>query len=226
MQPTSQTSRADLLRWMRRCHTPADKQLAAQILGSEWLEPQADVNLKIAIGGGGKSDSKPDSQDDEALHPQLGKDDEPAAITRPPEAFYALKHREQYADPDTPDDDLPDCLRGVEPLSAADLRPLEQGEPLAHQPLVPQQRLVPFLRQALTYPLGQKLDVPRLVQQVARLQALQRIPRRSKVLPAGRVYVLLDLNKRLLPFWQDAHDLCDLLTRKQGKNGLDIRVLE
>ena len=226
MQPTSQTSRADLLRWMRRCHTPADKQLAAEILGYEWLEPQADVNLKIAIGSGGKGDSKPDSQDDEALNPQPEKDEEPVAITRPPEAFYALKHREQYAAPDNPDDDLPDCLRGVEPLSAADLRPLEPGEPLEHQPLVPQQRLVPFLRQALTYPLGRRLDVPRLVKQVARLQTLQRIPLCSKVLPAGRVYVLLDLNKRLLPFWQDAHDLCALLVRQHGKNGLDIRVLE
>lgn len=226
MQPTSQTSRADLLRWMRRCHTPADKQLAAEILGYEWLEPQANVNLKIIVGSGDQGAIKPESPDDESLSPHPEEDKEPAAITRPPEAFYALKHREQYADPDQPDDDLPECLRGIEPLSAADLRPLEQGEPLAHQPLVPQQRLLPFLRQALTYPLGQRLDVPLLVKQVARLQALQRIPRRPHVLPAGRVYVLLDLNKRLLPFWQDAHDLCDLLARQHGKNGLEIRVLE
>lgn len=226
MQPISQTSRADLLRWMRRCHTPAEKQLAAEILGYEWLEPQANVNLKITVSSGDQGDCKPESPDDESLSPHPEEDNEPAAITRPPEAFYALKHREQYADPDQPDDDLPECLRGVEPLSAADLRPLEQGEPLAHQPLVPQQRLLPFLRQALTYPLGQRLDVPRLVKQVARLQALQRIPRRPHVLPAGRVYVLLDLNKRLLPFWQDAHDLCELLARQHGKNGLDIRVLE
>lgn len=226
MQPTSQTSRADLLRWMRRCHTPSEKKLAAEILGYEWLEPQANVNLKITVSSGDQSDCKPESPDDESLIPHPEEDKEPAAITCPPEAFYALKHREQYADPDQSDDDLPECLRGVEPLSAADLRPLEQGKPLAHQPLVPQQRLLPFLRQSLTYSLGQRLDVPRLVKQVARLQALQRIPRRPHVLPAGRVYVLLDLNKRLLPFWQDAHDLCELLARQHGKNGLDIRVLE
>lgn len=224
MQPTSQTSRADLLRWMQHCHTFDDKQLAAQILGYELLEPQVEENPGIALSN--VIVSSPARRGDGVTFGTSVSDEKSAEIMRRPKASYVLTHREQYAAPDNLEHDLPECLRGIDPLTVDDLRPLEQGEPLAHQPLVPQQRLLPFLRQALTYPLGQRLDVPRLVKQVARLQALQRIPRRPHVLPVGRVYVLLDLNKRLLPFWQDAHDLCDLLVRQHGKNGLDIRVLE
>ncbi len=221
MQLNSLTNRADLLRWIKRCQTVEEKQLVAQLLGYTSVESRKAIPSPPIIYPQGFDSSRfrePEVSDIATVNPQSEQ--------RPPECFYALTQRETYGDIDQVGDDLPACLRGVEPLSADDLRPFEQGEPLTHQPLIPEQRLVPFLRQTLSYALAQRLDIPRLIKQMAHLQVLPRVPRKPHVLPAGRVYVLLDLNKRLLPFWQDAHALCELLVRKHGKNGLDIRVLE
>lgn len=220
MQPNSLTNRADLLRWIKRCQTVEEKQLVAQLLGYTSVESHKVIPSPQAIYLQGSNDLRVSKPVIKTVK------DKSQPEQRPPECFYALTQRETYGDIDQIDDDLPACLRGVEPLSADDLRPFEQGEPLTHQPLVPEQRLVPFLRQTLSHALAQRLDIPRLIKQMVRLQVLPRVPRKPHVLPAGRVYILLDLNKRLLPFWQDAHALCELLVRKHGKNGLDIRVLE
>lgn len=220
MQPITLTSRADLLRCMKRCQTVEEKQLAAQLLGYEWLASHQEKPIPQAIAFKGFEESQVGNPN---VIEQVADSQEQAQ--RPPERFYAVTHREVYSDVQD-HNDLPACLQGVEALSDDDLTPFEQGEPLEHQPLVPRQRLLPFLRATLRYSLGKRLDIPRLIQQVARLQPVQCVPRKPHVLPAGRVYVLLDLNKRLLPFWQDAHDLCEKLVRQHGKNGVHIRVLE
>jgi len=213
----TQTSRGDLLRWLQRCQTQDDKCLSATILGYEWCAPVTiidEIDFKVP---------PPEP-------PKIDPDPVPApaklALKRPQELFYALASQEHYADPQQLGDNLPRALQGVEPLSDADLLPFASGEPLPHQAIVPEARMRDFLRQSISHSLGQRLDMPRLVKRIARLQTLYHLPRKPRVVPAGRVYVVLDLNKRLLPFWLDAHRLCESIVRQYGLNGLEIRVIE
>ena len=221
MQSLNLTSRADLLRELKCCQQDSERSVVAKILGYEKVVVQHSEHQHSI-----QFDDNEKNENNKLL--DLSKAGGQAALSEkiPDERFIVLQSRELYADPDSLQDGLPECLQGVKPLSEADLKPKANGVPLLYEPLVQQQRLLPFLKRSLVYPLGDRLDVARLVKKVARLEVLQRIPRKAHILPAGRVYVLLDLNKRLLPFWQDSHQLCDLLARKLGKNGLDIRVLE
>lgn len=217
MQPTHQISRGELLRWMRH-KTQEEKRLSAPLLGYEWREPQAGNAFQ------------PEAVEKSPLLGEMPQPKEKVTSTpsaqRPPERFYALSQRERYANSDDQNDGLPASLRGVAPLLDDDLKPFAEGEPLPYQPLLSEQRLLPFLRHVLLYPLRQKLDIPQLVKRVARLETLRSLPYQPHTVPAGRVYVLLDVSKRLRPFWDDAHAVCGLIERKHGRNGLDIRVVE
>ncbi len=217
MPISNQTSRGDLLRWLRRCQTQDEKCLSATILGYEWHQPEAKPNDT----GNKEPKPEPPEKDPDPL-PIPTKTD----LKRPQELFYALSHHEYYADPEQFDDHLPPALQGVQALTEADLQPLAAGEPLTHQTIVAEARMRDFLRRSLSHSTGHRLDIPQLVRRIARLQTLYHLPRKPRVVPAGRVYVLLDLNKRLLPFWLDAHRLCESIVRQHGLNGLEIRVID
>ncbi|MEI8573266.1 formylglycine-generating enzyme family protein [Methylomonas sp. LW13] len=213
----TQTSRGDLLRWLQRCQTQDEKCLGATILGYEWSAP---VTISHEI------DFKVSPREPPEIDPAPVPTPAKFAQKRPQALFYALAHYEHYADPQQLGDNLPPALQGVEPLSDADLQPFASGEPLPHQAIVPEARMRDFLRQSISNSSGQRLDIPQLVKRIARLQTLYHLPRKPRVLPAGRVYVVLDLNKRLLPFWLDAHRLCESIVRQYGLNGLEIRVID
>ncbi|WP_026604496.1 formylglycine-generating enzyme family protein [Methylomonas sp. 11b] len=214
MPVSNLTSRADLLRWTRRCQTQEEKRLSGLILGYELREA-----LEF------KNPGKSEALDGDITPPPPNPLPE-VKVQRPPEQFYALAHRYQYANPDEVEAGLSPALRGVEPLSEADLQPFETGDPIPHQAIIADARLNDFLRLNLSHVCGRKLDVPRLVRHIARLQTLYQLPRRPRVVPAGRIYLILDLNKRMLPFWQDAHLLCERIVRQYGRNGLEIRVID
>jgi len=213
----TQTSRGDLLRWLQRCQTHDEKCLSATILGYEWCAP-------VTIGH--EIDYKVPRPEPPKIDPNPAPTPAKLALKRPQALFYALASQEHYADPQQLGDSLPPVLQGVEPLSDADLQPFASGEPLPHQAIVPEARMRDFLRQSISHSLGQRLDIPQLVKRIARLQTLYHLPRKPRVVPAGRVYVVLDLNKRLLPFWLDAHRLCESIVRQYGLNGLEIRVID
>ena len=88
---------------------------------------------------------------------------------------------------------------------------------------IPAARMNPLLRKKLTQQGAKRLDVECLVKKISYLQPLYKLPKISKSIPAGRVTVLLDLNRRMLPFWEDCHRVCELIAQKHGRMGLDIR---
>ncbi len=216
MPAASQTSRGDLLRWMHRFSKDEEElqRLTAPILAYELppLKVEEKIQRPDVVGlVTDKNKEKPEPK--------------PILAERPPELFYALTQRERYATPETQNNPLAG-LQGLEPLQDEDLQAFADAEPLPWQPILPLPRLANFLREHLAYSAGQQLDVAKLVKQVANLKILAKLPRKPRIVPAGRVIVLVDLNKRLRPFWQDAHNLCQLISRQHGRNGLDIRVID
>ncbi|MBM3226731.1 MAG: hypothetical protein FJZ47_23450 [Candidatus Tectomicrobia bacterium] len=81
----------------------------------------------------------------------------------------------------------------------------------------------PFLKTTL----GQRQDtsainVPRLVDLLARGQAVRRLPYTPHQGWAHTAQVLLDYAEPLLPFWSDMHDLHQRLQRLRGLQGLAL----
>ena len=148
------------------------------------------------------------------------------------EAFYYLSSRINSVvdDPDEGDQanhHIPAPIRGIDEFHPKELAiPQDVPAPPELLPLVSQARLLPFLRRILSQPGAQQLDMQELVRKVSQLQPLYRIPLRQRQIPAGRVCILLDLNRRLLPFWEDFHRLSALVVRKHGQLGLDVRCLD
>jgi formylglycine-generating enzyme required for sulfatase activity len=215
MHHGSQVSRGDLLRSLQLCPTPSAQRLAAPLLG--FILPTKLPPQQLAKPTG------PNTEPTDEVVPVIPQ---PATDKPAPELFYVLQTRQKYATLESLTSDLPAAFLGVQALQDDELQPWAPGAPLPHQPILPAPRLSEFLRQTLAHSIGRQLDVSKLVKQVARLKMLSQLPRKPRVLPAGRVVVLLDLNKRLRPFWQDAQQLCETIERKHGRSGLDIRVLD
>jgi len=220
--PNALTSRADLLRWAGR-YGKDNLQAIAFLAGYEMLSQPELKHQQIAPGI-----EKPDDQQcvtEPSIKVIPGK--------RPPEPFYYVSQRERSASQPNEVDDLaealiPPAIRGIQPFAENDpdlQTPADALAPLPWQGIVPDARLMPFLRRTLSQPGAQRLDLLGLVKKVSRLQPLNRIPKTSKLIPAGRVVILLDLNYRMLPFWEDGHQLCQCVVLKQGRLGLDIRTL-
>lgn len=210
------TGRGDLIRWMQRCRTEEERRLAGSILGYELTESAQQSSSYTQIASGLHS----------VLRKSASSPKQEEVLKCPPERFYALAYFQRYADPEQLDVDWPPILQGVEPLTEQDLKPFAAGDTLQHQPIVPNARLNDFLRHTLSQSAGLTLDIPQLVRRVARLQTIYRLPRKPRILPAGRIYLLLDLNKRLLPFWLNAYSLCESVLRQHGRQGLEIRVID
>jgi hypothetical protein len=217
MRHGSQISRGDLLRVLQLCPTPSAQQLAAPLLGFALPTPPPQQLPK-----------QPDSTTRQGDENESGETiTQPSVLNKPaPELFYVLHNRHQYATPESLTSDLPAVFQGVQALQDNELQAFASGDPLSWQPILPPPRLSEFLRQTLSHSIGYRLDVAKLIKQVARMKLLAKLPRKPRVLPAGRVVVLLDLNKRLRPFWQDAQQLCAAIERKHGRSGLEIRVLD
>jgi len=218
MHHGSQVSRGDLLRLLQLCPTPSAQRLSAPLLG--FVLPTAQLPLQPTEKTGVTTGLTQEKTPNDPVTPQ------PATGKPAPELFYGLQTRHQYATLEALSSDLPAAFQNVQPLQNDELQPWAPGAPLPWQPILPAPRLSECLRQTLSLSIGRQLDVPKLVKQMARLKLLSQLPRKPKVLPAGRVVVLVDLNKRLRPFWQDAEQLCEVIERQHGRNGLDIRVLD
>ncbi len=97
------------------------------------------------------------------------------------------------------------------------------ARPLPQLPLMPWSRLWPFLKAALSVRLeAAQLDVPPLVERLARGEMPQRLPRRTHQSWAGTCQVLIDFADPLTPFWDDFHWLLQRLIPLRGEQGLTV----
>lgn len=119
----------------------------------------------------------------------------------------------------------PAWYQKVEPWKAddPDLSANPQVSPLPQLPLMPWSRLWPFLKAALSVRLeAAQLDVPPLVERLARGEMPQRLPRRTHQSWAGTCQVLIDFADPLTPFWDDFHWLLQRLIPLRGEQGLTV----
>ena len=70
-----------------------------------------------------------------------------------------------------------------------------------------------------------QLDVPPIVQRLARGQRLQRLPRKRRQGWDTTCQVLIDFADSLRPFWTDFHDLRQRLAPLRGMQGLTVLAL-
>ena len=218
----SLASRADLLRWAGRYGRESLTEVAF-LAGYEVVAPPDPPPAGHVSNDDGENIGQTSPS-------PLSKAD---PGTRPPEPFYHVSSRERSASQSNEADDpaqahIPPSIRGFPPFTDNDpalQTPADAPLPLPWRPIVPEARLVPFLRRALSQPGARRLDLPGLVKKVSRLEPLHRIPTTHKSIPAGQVTVLLDLNDRMLPFWEDGRALCKSIELKHGRVGLELRML-
>lgn len=221
MKAGSQVSRAELLRALQECEGDT-RQLAglAALFGYEanTNSLNALTSLKLTpehdkTGDSGKGSAKPETR----LNP-------PPA--RAQVKYHYLAYYERYASEESAKKEQPEIFEAIEALSDDDLTGFwDAQEPLTRNSLVQPKRMTPLVRHSLRQAVGKRLDVKQLVKQVARQTPLKSIPMQARLLPAGRVTVIADLNQRLVPFWEDIDEACELIKQKHGKIGIDIRVL-
>lgn len=135
---------------------------------------------------------------------------------RRPHHQYRIVERRQLAPrPTTP---APQPI----PEPAPRVVPLRQAPPL-----IPWPRLWPFLRTALGIQAERhRIDLRRVVTTAARLQPLRRLPRVKGLHWAPRGQLVLDLSRRLYPFWNDFHAIRDQIECLRGASGLEVLRLD
>lgn len=150
---------------------------------------------------------------------------------RPQVSYYCLTQHKRYASEQEASQEQPQIFQAVTALSDEEMANFWAKETNAiHEPIRPHslvqpKTMTPLIRHSLRQQVGQRLAVKTLVKQVAKQQLLTKLPMEPRVLPAGRVTVIADLNQRVLPFWDDMRQACELIKQKHGKIGLDMRVL-
>lgn len=112
-----------------------------------------------------------------------------------------------------------------QPVPQLDLDPArERGQPLT-PPLVAFPRLWRVLEDDFrSHKRGQKVDAPRLVENIARGRVIRRLPRRW-IPSSGRVRLVLDRSRHLVPFWSDQLGLVSELFRRLGPLELRVEML-
>jgi formylglycine-generating enzyme required for sulfatase activity len=113
------------------------------------------------------------------------------------------------------------------PRTIAELIASVNVRPAKHKavapPLIPWNKLWPFARAALgtTAPTS-RVDVRALVRALSRGETVRRIPCRTKQTWAPQAKVILDRDRRLVPYWDDQIRFLERLRRWRGKLGLDV----
>ncbi|MEM7201931.1 MAG: formylglycine-generating enzyme family protein [Planctomycetota bacterium] len=121
-----------------------------------------------------------------------------------------------------PDDDPPNERAGRPEMRAPDLTPAADRYPV-WPPLLPWPRLRALLFSRLRDAAVTGLvDIPRLVDQLARGREVHRLPRAVRRTRPGRVALIVDRSRRLIPFWQDQDTLYVELRRWLGPHGVEV----
>lgn len=93
-----------------------------------------------------------------------------------------------------------------------------------HRDLLPWARLLPTLLKPVRQPQLRGLDVPRWVDQWARLERTAPWPRKTVWRLPVILIVILDFAERLWPYRSDMHRLCHRLLALCGRDSLSLRV--
>ncbi|MCI0734633.1 MAG: formylglycine-generating enzyme family protein [Methylococcaceae bacterium] len=120
--------------------------------------------------------------------------------------------------------EVPDLFKHAKPLGPWERK--EMSIPAA--PLLSAwSRLWPLLHSVLgsTWPT-RRIDVERVVDDAARGRVLRRLPFRRKEGWSPVSQVLVDFDRRLMPFWEDFNRLCRALDKLRGRSGLEILAFE
>jgi MoxR-like ATPase len=118
--------------------------------------------------------------------------------------------------------DEPAWFRQAQPMQE-EIRADAAARPPTWVPLMRWSRLWPFLKQVLGAQLElAALDVPRIVERVARGELLEELPRKRRAGWAGACQVIIDYAEPLLPFWSGFNDVRRRLTGLRGVQGLTI----
>ena len=90
--------------------------------------------------------------------------------------------------------------------------------PANHRPLTPWSVLQSRVQRGLAELFGRRLDVPKLVDRVARRELIQNFPRQRERSGSGPLAIIRDLSERLAPFDQDQQHVIGELARMLPEN--------
>jgi formylglycine-generating enzyme required for sulfatase activity len=123
--------------------------------------------------------------------------------------------------------DEPLWLREAVAFSSEEVR-ADYSRPVPSKlPLLPWSRMWPFLFGILGYYCDTRfIDMDRAVEMAARAEPMNRLPLRQRLTWAGTCQLILDLDERLLPFWDDETDLLQRIEKMRGSSGLEVLVFE
>ncbi|NIO82231.1 MAG: hypothetical protein GTN53_16735, partial [Candidatus Aminicenantes bacterium] len=86
-------------------------------------------------------------------------------------------------------------------------------------PLLPWSRMWPFLFGVLGYYCDTlSIDMERAVEQAARAEPVSRLPMEQRLTWAGTCQIILDMDERLLPFWDDETGLLQGIEKLRGSS--------
>ena len=137
---------------------------------------------------------------------------------RPKARFWYLKSREEKEDAKPPDQ-VPEWYAHAGEITRDWVKQgVQPRAKIPHRPLIPWARLWPFLKQVLARLFeGRELDIPRVVDQMARLRSIEQLPRRKIRTWASRVEIVLDGHPEMAPYLSDRFQVVNGLGRIMGK---------
>ena len=119
----------------------------------------------------------------------------------------------------------PDWFRQAKP-SSEEIRATPAVIPPPLAPLMRWARLWPFLKTALgAQQATPTLDIPRIVERLARGQTLRYLPRKQRQSWATAGQLVIDYAEPLLPFWTDFNRVHQRLRRLRGVRGFELVAL-
>ncbi|WP_413207865.1 formylglycine-generating enzyme family protein [Rhodospirillum sp. A1_3_36] len=185
--------RADLARALSPLSADEEKnRRLATLLGFDrgQVETPLDPSAFLDLGGGTESEERDPAS--VVIHATPSVHQIPFLL---PWRFTALDHTEEEQEADTPDDGEPtpfvawtDKPKGLPPCPV--LRPWRSLAPLLRRLIIPDRE---------TW----EVDVPRLVERIAKGRSLESPPRRHRAVGPKRLFVVRDRDPRLIPLWDD-----------------------
>jgi formylglycine-generating enzyme required for sulfatase activity len=212
MRYKTQLSRADLLACLQE-HGEAQLEQFAAVLGYARREPPQTVQSSSRIIRVTANMRRTPSE------PSVPA---PAPVSRV--RFYRVVAQRQL-EPTEVVRNEPDWFRQATPYSedSEELRAVAGITPPPQPPLMHWARLWPFLKTALgAQQATQTLDMPRIVDHLARGQALRHLPRQLHQGWAPVCQILIDYAVPLLPFWTDYNEVHQRLRQLRGIQGLAL----
>jgi formylglycine-generating enzyme required for sulfatase activity len=116
----------------------------------------------------------------------------------------------------------PASLMAMNPLRPEEIAPIAELPP-PREPLVSNSRLMPFLRQALSYRrTGAGIDVDMCVASICRGRSLHAIPLKKRLAWRPALYIINDKYSTTKLYWKDYLDVINHIEAWRGRTGLTV----